>query len=249
LGNRFEGILNGIDQEFWNPAHDPYLHQTYSVEGQSISSVSTSKKQNKRQIFSKLGLKVIDDLPLLISVTRLVKQKGIYMIQDLFAQADDLQFQCILLGSVPEPEAEALFKDLDTMLRAKKRGAVFIGSKEELAHELFGASDIFVAPSLFEPCGLTQLIALKYGSIPIVRKTGGLADTIVDVDADPEEGNGFLFEPPQSEHFIATARRALAHFKDREKWSEFMQRGMSQDFSWKKPGAQYEALYAQLCRA
>jgi starch synthase len=244
LGSRFQGVLNGIDDLFWNPAHDPYLSCPYSLE--SKASVRTSKRQNKHQLFSKLGLKVLDDLPLLISVTRLVQQKGIYMIRDLFAQAEELQFQCVLLGSVPEQEAELAFKELDSLLRAKKRGAVFLGSQEELSHELFAASDIFVAPSLFEPCGLTQLIALKYGSIPIVRKTGGLADTIVDVDVNRQDGNGFLFETPTSESFIATARRALLRFKDPEGWSNLMKKGMSQDFSWRNPGDQYEALYTHL---
>jgi starch synthase len=245
LGNRFIGILNGLDYAFWNPEIDTHLAKRYeaSQEGMMIRS---AKRQNKESLFFNIGVPFFPNVPLIASVTRLVKQKGIYLIRDLFAQAEELNFQCLVLGSVPEPEAEHAFAELDSELRSKGRGAVFLMSDEAFAHRTYAASDIFVIPSLFEPCGLTQLIALKYGSIPVVRRTGGLADTIIDVQKNLPTSNGFSFETLDSSHFTASVVRALDLFKNKETWEELMLHGMRQDFSWNRAGSQYVALYQSL---
>jgi starch synthase len=245
LGNRFSGILNGLDYAFWNPEIDPFLAKKYGLS-QEEGQIQAAKLENRERLFFNIGVPVIRDVPLITSVTRLVMQKGIWLIRDLFAQAEALNFQCLLLGSVAEPDAERAFVELDGFLRSKGRGAIFLMSDEAFAHRTYAASDIFIAPSVFEPCGLTQLIALKYGSIPVVRRTGGLADTIVDVEQSDSASNGFCFDAVDSSQFTSAVARACHLFKDKEAWRLLMERGMKQDFSWNHPGTQYVELYHKL---
>ncbi len=245
LGKKFVGILNGIDYAYWNPKIDPYLFKRYGLSD-GMESVASAKLESKARLFSQIGIPLRPDTPLIASVARLVRQKGISLMHDLFAQAEELNFQCLVLGSVPEPEAQHTFSDLDRKLRACGRGAVFLMSDEAFAHRTYAATDLFFAPSLFEPCGLTQLISLKYGVIPVVRRTGGLADTIVDVQQDEPTSNGFLFDIPDLEHCTAAVYRALALYQQKEGWRALMQRGMQQDFSWNAPGNQYISLYQSL---
>jgi starch synthase len=245
LGKKFVGILNGIDYAFWNPEIDTHLAKRYD-SSQEIGEIRAAKKQNRSHLFYSIGVPEIPDVPLIASVTRLVRQKGIHLIRDLFARAEEMNFQCIVLGSVPEPTAERDFAELDAMLRSKGRGAVFLMSDEAFAHRTYAASDIFVTPSLFEPCGLTQLIALKYGSIPVVRRTGGLADTIIDVQRNEAVSNGFTFDQPDSSHFTAAVTRALDLFQHPSDWEKLLLKGMKQDFSWNQPGNQYVSLYQSL---
>ncbi len=242
LGKKFVGILNGIDYAFWNPEIDTYLSKRYSGS-QEMEAVRAAKLQNKARLFFQIDVPLLPDVPLIASITRLVKQKGIYLIRDLFAQAEELNVQCLVLGSVPEPDAKQAFAELDRDLRRKGRGAVFLMSDEAFAHRVYAASDIFVVPSLFEPCGLTQLIALKYGSIPVVRKTGGLADTIVDVEESRPTSNGFVFQSAQSTSFTTAVTRSVDLFKNKVAWDALMLRAMRQDFSWNIPGNQYVSLY------
>ena len=240
LSDRFIGVLNGIDNGFWNPKNDPYIETMYNA-----ATVQNAKRRNREQLFESIGLPVME-VPLIGSVTRLVDQKGIWLISDLFSKAEELDFQGLIVGSVPEPDAEKSFTELDRSLRSKGRGAVFLVSDEELAHKTYAASDLFVVPSLVEPCGLTQLIALQYGAVPVVRRTGGLSDTIIDVGTCSKEANGFVFEKPLSSDFIDAVQRALALYADRPRWTEVMATGMRQDHSWARPGEVYLSLYRRL---
>ena len=257
LRDRFVGILNGVDYTFWNPEIDPYIGTRYGIIGaeettgqakkakdlNTFANIQKSKRLNRESLFYSIGVEPKANVPLIASVTRLVNQKGIWFIKDLFYKAEELNFQCLVLGSVPEPDAERAFGELDLFLRSRGRGAVFQISDEGLAHKAYAASDLFVVPSLVEPCGLTQLIALKYGTVPIVRKTGGLADTIIDVDSHSHQANGFVFEEPQSHHFVNAAHRALSLFSDKAQWEELVMRGMRQDYSWNLPGNAYVSVY------
>lgn len=245
LGNRFKGILNGVDYAFWNPEIDPYIDDRYG-NSDGTAKITEAKHRNREKLLSTIGIPLLPDVPMIASVTRLVTQKGVWMLKDLFDHAQSLNFQCLILGSVAEPDVEQAFTELDAILRSSGRGAVFLKSDEALAHKAYAASDIFVAPSIFEPCGLTQLIALKYGTIPIVRRTGGLADTITDVRANLPSSNGFLFENPNSTQFTQAALRALALFHNKSVWEKLMVQGMNQDFSWHQPGKQYVELYQTL---
>ncbi len=247
LGDKFLGVLNGLDYAFWNPEIDPFLFERFSLS-LGMNRIAKAKQENKKQLFQQLGLHVCDDRPLVASITRLVPQKGIYLIQNAFFRAESLGMQCVLLGSVADAGTEPLFRALDTELRRKGNGAVLLMSDEMMAHRLYGAADIFVVPSLFEPCGLTQLIALKYGAIPVVRRTGGLADTVVDVDGGASaQSNGFVFDQPDQPGFDSALLRALILFsRNRDRWGEYMLRGMKQDFSWHNPGMKYLELYQRL---
>lgn len=244
LGDKFTGILNGVDYAYWNPEIDPYIPIRYR-SSEDISKIKAAKRHNKELLFSHIGVPVLHDVPLIASVTRLVRQKGISMLKDLFSQAESLNFQCLILGSVPNPDVERAFAELNAMLRSSGRGAVFLMSDEALAHRAYAASDMFVAPSLFEPCGLTQLIALKYGSIPIVRRTGGLADTITDEHENLPSSNGFVFDSPDSVQFTQAVERALELFTDNSAWEKLMGQGMTQDFSWHRSGKKYLELYTR----
>ena len=238
LNERFIGVLNGLDSSFWNPREDPYISVPYGP-----SDAQSAKKQNREKLLSFVGIPSIEGVPLIASVTRLVDQKGIWMIKDLFCKAEELQFQGLIIGSVPDPEAKKAFSELDLFLRSCGRGAVFQVSDEEMAHKIYAVSDLFVVPSIVEPCGLTQLIALAYGSVPVVRKTGGLSDTIIDVDTASPEANGFVFNEPLSEDFISTVKRALQLFADKPRWAALLRNGMQQDHSWARPCDTYLALY------
>jgi starch synthase len=247
LGDKFLGVLNGLDYAFWNPEIDPFLFERFSTS-LGMSRILRAKQENKKLLFQQLGLPVCEDKPLVASITRLVPQKGIYLIQNAFFRAESLGMQCVLLGSVADAGTEPLFRALDTELRRKGNGAVLLMSDEMMAHKLYGAADIFVVPSLFEPCGLTQLISLKYGAIPVVRKTGGLADTVIDVDGGASaQQNGFVFDQPDQPGFDSALLRALILYsRNKERWSEYMLRGMKQDFSWHNPGMKYLELYQRL---
>lgn len=249
LGERFSGVLNGLDYAYWNPEIDPFLFERYSTSLGSTRIIQ-AKQYNKKQLFAQLGIPLEEDKPLVAAVTRLVPQKGIYLIQNAFFRAESLGMQCILLGSVADAGTEPLFRALDTELRRKGNGAVLLMSDEMMAHRLYAAADLFVVPSLFEPCGLTQLIALKYGAIPVVRKTGGLADTVIDVDSGSTRlPNGFSFEQPDQAGFDSALLRALILYsRNKEKWTDLMMRGMKQDFSWHQPGSKYLELYQKLLK-
>jgi len=241
IQDKFSGILNGIDTSYWNPQTDAFLFERYSSK-QGPERISKAKLHNKEKLFQELGLPLKKRVPLLTSITRLVSQKGIWLLHDLFSQAEEFGFQAILLASVPDKEAKVPFEELDQMLREKGRGAVLFRSDEECAHRLFAASDMFVAPSLFEPCGLTQLIALRYGTVPIVRKTGGFADTVIDV-SEGKEANGFSFIDPISSFLQQAVLKALECYKNEESWQKLVMKGMGQDFSWKRSADIYLSLY------
>lgn len=244
IRGRFEGILNGVDYSYWNPEVDRFLVEKYAAH-QGGGAVIEAKRNNREVLSHQIGIPFCPDKPFIASVTRLVQQKGVHLLHDLFSRAEEFDFQCILLGSVPDPTTEKLFAELDTKLRAQKRGAIFLMSDESFAHRVYAAADLFVVPSIFEPCGLTQLIALKCGTIPIVRRTGGLADTIVDIDAETPSAssNGFCFEAPDVPSLTAAFVRALRLMKQPALREEVMLRGMLQDFSWHKPCNRYISLY------
>jgi starch synthase len=243
IKDHFEGVLNGVDYSYWNPEVDHFLVERYAphMGGRAVFS---AKRHNKEVLCHQTGIPFCPDKPLIASVTRLVQQKGVHLIYDLFSLALKLDVQCILLGSVPDSKTELLFAELDLNLREQGRGAVFLLSDESFAHRVYAAADLFVVPSLFEPCGLTQLIALKYGAIPIVRRTGGLADTIIDMDTGMlPSSNGFSFDAPDSISLTSACTRALQLLKQPALHEEVMLRGMLQDFSWHKPCNRYISLY------
>jgi starch synthase len=231
--NEFYGIVNGIDYDEYNPATDPYLERNYD------STTMARRVENKLALQSKSGLPQDPDRPLFGMVSRLEEQKGI----DLLLQAVELfvsqtRAQLVILGEGREHYHKSL---AEAALKYPERLSVFIANDERLARLIYGGSDIFLMPSRFEPCGLGQLIAMRYGAIPVVRHTGGLADTVKD--AAEKNGNGFVFQDYTVQGMLEAARRAEEGFYRRDEWADLMRYNMKLDFSWKASAVKYEEIY------
>ena len=231
------GILNGIDDERWNPQTDPFLPAPYSAV--TLGGKATAK----RALLDAFGLSVVEPervRPVVGMVSRLVDQKGF----DLLAQLPDrllaLDATYVLLGS-GERRYESFWQDLAT--RHPTRVAVRIGFDEALAHLIEGGSDIFLMPSRFEPCGLNQMYSLRYGTVPVVRATGGLADTVIDHAAADGTGNGFTFVSYEPAALEDALDRAIRTYRDAETWRRLQQAGMRQDHSWNASAREYVKVY------
>lgn len=248
---KLKGILNGIDEDFWNPEKDIYLVQKYSTHGitrEKLSAVLNGKKENRKHIRAHLRMKESAG-PIVAAVTRLVPQKSPGLIKYALSKTIEQGGQFILLGSSPMPQVVEEFEKFRDEHKSNPHVAIVLDNDEALAHLIFAASDMLLIPSLFEPCGLTQLIALRYGTVPIGRMTGGLVDTVFDVDTSsrpPEERNGFSFDFPDFKGVDWALLRALDCFKNTpQKWQSLMLNGMRQDFSWKHATPEYVALYKE----
>jgi starch synthase len=238
--NRLYGILNGIDYEEFNPATDPFLAANYDL------STTERKKINKTELQKRAGLPVDPFIPLLGMVGRLDEQKGLDILTAaLPALLTQEEVQFVLLGTGRE-HYHRLLQEIAAQFPTK--AAVFITFDLGLAQLIYAGSDLFLMPSRFEPCGLGQLIALRYGTIPVVRHTGGLADTVEDCDPALTRGNGFVFTPYQAEALLEAIERALAAFRKKDDWSRLVRRAMEQDFSWEVSARKYEALYYEAVR-
>ena len=243
------GILNGIDTTYWNPSDDPFLPEQYSVKDEKKKIVH-AKKAAKCALFEMLAIdEAFCDLPLIGAVARLVHQKGLPLIQYVLENLESLGCTGVLLGSTYEEAVHKTFHGLDGSLLKNRRGRVLLQTNESIAHLIYAASDLLLVPSLFEPCGLTQMIALHYGTIPIARKTGGLADTVVDCQygESKSEGNGFVFDLPDIGSMKSALDRALQlHTSSPECWDKLLISGMKMNVSWALPAKKYVRLYSTL---
>ena len=234
---RLVGILNGIDVDTWNPASDPLLKQPYDADSLQ------DKALNKRALQRELGLRECDDRPLLGFVGRLAEQKGLELLLPVIDTLLDSPAQLVVLGT-GEPGYERRLQALAA--NRPQTMALSLTYNESLAHRIEAAADLFLMPSLFEPCGLNQLYSLRYGTLPVVRRVGGLADTVVDTDADTlrtGSATGFVFEQPTPEALLQAARRAIDLWHDTQLWRQVQLTAMAQDFSWQQSAARYLALY------
>jgi starch synthase len=233
------GIINGVDYREWNPAIDEYLPVTYTPE-----TVKAGKARCKAELQKELGLDSRPDVPLMGFVGRLTDQKGVDLIAAVIQQwvhTTDLQW--VLLGT-GEPRYHQLFQRLADLYPRKV--AVRLEFANRLAHQIEAAADMFLMPSSFEPCGLSQLYSLKYGTVPIVRATGGLADTIVDCTPETlasRTANGFSFREYSALALSDTLRRAWDAYSNPSVWEQLQATGMQQDWSWNRSARQYGALY------
>ncbi|CAH9076482.1 unnamed protein product [Cuscuta epithymum] len=239
---KFIGILNGIDYDAWNPASDTFLKAQYNA------SDFEGKAENKEALRSRLGLSSADkSQPLVGCITRLVPQKGVHLIRHAIYRTLELGGQFVLLGSSPVSHIQREFEDISNRFQNHEHARLVLKYDESLSHLIFAASDMFIIPSIFEPCGLTQMIAMRYGSIPIARKTGGLNDSVFDVDDDTipiQFRNGFTFFTADEQGLSNALERAFNHFnKKSEGWRELVGKDMSIDFSWNSSASQYEELY------
>jgi starch synthase len=249
---KLKGILNGIDEDFWNPEKDPYLikkYPTHQIAQEKLSLVVDGKKENKKHLRTHLRLKD-SDAPIIGCVTRLVPQKSPGLIKHALSRALEKGAQFILLGSTPINQIHEEFETLKNQYENDKNVGILLDKDEPLAHLIYAAADMLIIPSLFEPCGLTQLIALRYGTVPVARMTGGLVDTVFDIDTSTvplQQRNGFTFDFPDTKGMDWALLRAIdCYNKDQLKWQALMLNGMWQDFSWKHTAPAYLSLYEEL---
>ena len=229
------GILNGVDYEINDPATDPRIYQHYDLHNPS------PKLQNKIALQRDAGLAPEAEIPLIGIISRLSDQKGFDLIgQVIEGMMENLNFQLILLGTGME-YYHHLFNDIKQ--KYPQKAAIYLTFNNELAQRIYAGSDLFLMPSRFEPCGSGQLLSMRYGSIPVVRETGGLKDTITDFDQRTGAGNGFTFKNYNALAMYTAIVRAIETYHYKDQWRMLMQRGMSADFSWKNSAQKYVELY------
>jgi starch synthase len=235
------GILNGVDPRFWDPGHDTHLPRAYGTVDAMVG-----KRAAKTALQSRLGLDPQGDALVFGAVSRLTSQKGLDLVLAGVPELVAAGSQLVLLGA-GDADLERAFGLAAAQHRGRVR--VEIGYDESLAHMIIAGADVILVPSRFEPCGLTQLYALRYGSLPLVRRVGGLADTVVNADAASlAEGSatGFAFDEDSPQALLAVARRAIDLFPQQQLWQRMMRQAMAQDFSWDTAARQYAALYRTL---
>lgn len=231
------GVLNGLDVKRWDPSLNSSVTNTYSSED------LRGKAANKKALQRELGLEPKASVPIVAMVTRLDAQKGLDLVEEAWPQLMQRELQVVLLGTGEKQHMERF-----AGLQNKYPGKVSINLTfdDALSRRIYAGSDIFLMPSRYEPCGLGQLIALRYGSVPVVRKTGGLADTITDPGDDGPKANGFTFLEPTAAAMLGALDRALHLFSDRRAWLRLMKKGMNQDFSWTRSARKYLDIYHQI---
>ncbi len=233
------GILNGMDVTVWNPEIDKLIPKMYSAENLE------DKQENKKALCEHFKLPYDPRMPVIGIVSRLADQKGFDLIQEKLDDLMKMNLQLVVLGS-----GEKKYEDLFTKAakKYKKKVGAQIGFDEDLAHLIEAGSDMFLMPSKYEPCGLNQMYSLRYGTLPIVRSTGGLADTVEDLDAKPKAGTGFVFEKYSAKQMLDTIKRALKAFADEKIWHAAMKRAMTKDNSWDASAQKYIDLYKNLLK-
>ena len=234
------GIINGIDMDQWNPETDTHISHSYGVTS------LTEKQLNKAELQKQLALPVNDNIPVIALISRLVEQKGIDMVIDCLPEMMTMPMQFILLGE-GDKDYELRLQNLAHLYPDKM--ALTLGYNEALAHTIEAGADIFLMPSRFEPCGLNQMYSQRYGTIPIVRKTGGLADTVID--ATPETianstATGVVFNEASSGALIEAIKRAMLLYNSQDIWNKMQIDAMQKDFSWQRSAEQYLALYQNI---
>jgi starch synthase len=237
--DRFFGITNGLDYRIWNPQGDALIFRNYSQNNLE------AKTTNKLMLQELCGLTKSENIPLLGFVGRLVEQKGIGLLTKILPQLCKEGVQVVVLG-MGDVQAEAAFASV-----AKEYPSLVFSSSrfdEELAHRIYAGSDIFLMPSYFEPCGIGQLISFKYGTVPLVYKTGGLADTVTDYNFKNTSGTGFVFTKYDEDEFLLTVKRARQLFEDKKKWQGLVNDIMRLNFSWKESAKKYIDLYKKAAR-
>jgi starch synthase len=232
--NDVYGILNGIDTDHWSPAVDSLIPFTYSTEDPA------GKRENKKALLQEVGLPYDEKHAVIGIVSRFAGQKGFELLQPIIHQIMQLPVQVVALGS-GDNRLEKFFRDAAQAYPGKV--FAYLGYNNDLAHLITAGADIFLMPSMYEPCGLNQMYSLNYGTVPIVRKTGGLADTVRDYHEFNGNGNGFSFEDPSAKALFETILRAVTLFSQRDIWEAIMRQGMEQDFSWDQSARRYVELY------
>jgi starch synthase len=233
------GILNGADYNIWDPARDSHLDETYSEKNMA------GKVRCKEALLKETGLApTLKERPLLGIISRLGSQKGLGLLLEVLDDLLTLEVGLVVLGSGDEEIQQAL---QEAAGRYTDRLAVRIGMNESLAHRIMAGVDMLLIPSRYEPCGLTQMYALKYGTVPVARATGGLDDTIIPFDRKTKKGNGFKFRPHEAKALLDCIKEAVDLYTDGRWWKQVMANAMEADFSWDRSAKQYLELYEKIC--
>ncbi|XP_061993199.1 uncharacterized protein LOC133711043 [Rosa rugosa] len=245
--DKYFGIVNGIDTMMWNPSTDVFLPSKFNVKN------SEGKKLCKYYVQRGLGLAsgnhVTDTtlkVPLVVCITRLVAQKGLHLITHAIKQVEELGGQMVVLGKAPDHRVEREFEDLADSLNQGPSIRILLMYSEELSHLLYAAADIVLVPSMYEPCGLAQMIGMRYGAVPVVRKTGGLADTVFDMDdeSNHEMANGFVFEGMDEASLNCALDRAFTCYRNKPgEWNCIVKKVMKMDNSWNNTARKYIEIY------
>ena len=231
------GIVNGIDYDSFNPKTDRNICKPYDLTS------FINKSENKTKLQELLNLQINSEVPLVAMVCSLTRQKGLDLVAHAFEELMDMDMQFVVLG-MGDNSYEAMFKDFATRYPGKV--SANIAYDEALAHRIFAGADIYLRPSLFEPSGIGQLIALRYGTIPVVRETGGLKDTVKSYNENTGVGNGICFTHYNSQDMVFALKRAISLYEDKIKWMELVGNAMEADFSWRKTATAYKKLYLEL---
>lgn len=231
------GILNGIDYEAWNPSTDKKISKRYSAD------TLEDKYANKERLQKELGLKIDRDIPMIGMITRLADQKGLDILAKIIDDLLNLKVQFVLLGT-GDNKYHLLFEKMARI--HGKNTSVNLKFDTTLAQKIYAASDIFLIPSRYEPCGLSQMISFRYGTIPVARETGGLKDSVMEFDQKAATGNGFTFCEYKSENLLGAIKRALALYKNKNVWPGLVKSVMKLDFSWGMSAKEYVGLYHKI---
>ena len=231
---RVSGILNGIDIDEWDPATDTYLPANYSIDDLA------GKSKNKAALQKQMGLPQTTDIPVFGVISRLAEQKGIDVIVDAVENAESLDFQLVVLGSGETDLQNRLY---NLQQKHPDHVAIKIGFDESLSRLIEAGSDVFIMPSRYEPCGLNQLYSLRYGTLPLVTNVGGLADTVINYENNPDEANGFLIDDANPESLTNGINRALELYPNQPVWRQLQHNGMAAHFSWDISAGLYLQLY------
>jgi starch synthase len=234
------GILNGVDYEKWDPATDGNLAAHYSIKD------LMGKAACRADLLHAFGLENVDEtMPVIGIVSRFATQKGFDLLQQIAGQLSDREVAVVALGT-GEPVYEKFFRDWAFWHKANV--GVQVRYDDALAHKIEAGADIFLMPSKYEPCGLNQIYSLKYGTVPVVRATGGLDDTIEEWNAKLGTGTGFKFSAYEAKDLLAAIDRSLEAFKDKEGWAQLMRNGMARNYSWQQPAREYAAVYEEAAK-
>lgn len=236
-GGHVYGILNGIDYAQWNPEVDEFVTKRFTLHDLS------GKLECRKDLLKEYGLNALDTTPVVGIISRLADQKGFDILAEAIEEIALLDLRLVLLGT-----GEEKYHKLFTAIKEKypDHFGIKIAFNNAIAHKIEAGSDMFLMPSRYEPCGLNQIYSLKYGTVPIVRATGGLDDTIQNFDPFAETGNGFKFEEYSANALLGTIKWAIRNFKDKKLWHKLMLNGMKQDFSWHRSAEKYIEMYKKI---
>jgi starch synthase len=241
LSFKLSGILNGIDVDEWNPATDEYIDANYEPEKLSGKVIA------KRMLAREAGLKLKAKTPILAVISRLVEQKGFQLLTPVLSRLLRAGAQAVILGS-GEPALEHAFTDVAR--EHSDQCSVTIGFDNAYAHRIYAGADVLLMPSIYEPCGLNQMYALRYGTVPVVRLTGGLADTVIPFDGTNRfDANGFAFVGPTPTDLYSATWISMLNYRDSRTWKTLQTNGMGADFSWDRSAREYDAVYRRAMSA